>query len=95
MEKVGKVRRMKMDKKLANSEIAMRKGLSRSTVKKWLNAPGDEIPKYRRQIVSTKLSEFKATVLRTINVDAHRPKHARQSTRTLFAQLKAQTYRGN
>jgi transcriptional regulator with XRE-family HTH domain len=49
-------RRMKMREQLSNSEIAKRTGLSRNTVKKWLKAPGDEIPKYRRQSGFTKLT---------------------------------------
>ena len=48
MEMIGKVRRMKLRDQLSNSEIAKRTGLSRNTVKKWLKAPGDEAPKYRR-----------------------------------------------
>ena len=49
MEMIGKVRRMKLRDKLSNSEIAKRTGLSRNTVKKWLKAPGDVVPRYRRE----------------------------------------------
>ena len=94
MEMIGKVRRMKMRKQLSNSEIAKRTGLSRNTVKKWLKAPGDEIPKYRRQSGFTKLSEFEQVLVQALKADAHRPKHARRSARALFAQLQAQGYRG-
>ena len=48
MEMIGKVRRMKLREQLSNSEIAKRTGLSRNTVKKWLTAPGDQAPKYKR-----------------------------------------------
>ncbi len=48
MEMIGKVRRMKLREQLSNSEIAKRTGLSRNTVKKWLKAPGDQAPKYKR-----------------------------------------------
>jgi transposase len=85
---------MKMREQLSNSEIAKRTGLSRNTVKKWLKAPGDEIPKYRRQSGFTKLSEFEQALVQALKADAHRPKHARRSARALFAQLQAQGYRG-
>jgi transposase len=94
MEMIGKLRRMKMREQLSNSEIAKRTGLSRNTVKKWLNAPDDEIPKYRRQSGFTKLSEFEATLVQALKADALRPKHALRSARALFAQLQAQGYRG-
>jgi 16S rRNA (cytidine(1402)-2'-O)-methyltransferase len=58
MEMIGKVRRMKLREQLSNSEIAKRTGLSRNTVKKWLKAPGDQAPKYKRQSGFTKLSAF-------------------------------------
>ncbi len=38
MEMIGKVRRMKLRDKLSHSAIAKVTGLSRTTVKKWLNA---------------------------------------------------------
>lgn len=46
---IGKVRRMKLRDQLSNSEIAKRTGLSRNTVKQWLKAPGDVIPRYETQ----------------------------------------------
>lgn len=94
MEMIGKVRRMKLRDQLSNSEIAKRTGLSRNTVKKWLKAPGDEAPKYRREKGQTKLSEYEATLVQALRADAHWPKHARRTARALFAQLQAQGYRG-
>ena len=94
MEMMGKVRRMKLRDQLSNSEIAKRTGLSRNTVKKWLKAPGDEAPKYRRVAGKTKLSEFEGTLVQALKADLHRPKHARRTARALFAQLQAQGYRG-
>ncbi|GEM_PF-6134957 len=49
MEMIGKVRRMKLRDKLSNTAIAKLTGLSRNTVKKWLKAPGDVVPKYSRE----------------------------------------------
>ena len=94
MEMIGKVRRMKLREQLSNSEIAKRTGLSRNTVKKWLKAPGDQAPKYKRQSGFTKLSAFEATLVQALKADSHRPKHARRSARALLAQLQAQGYRG-
>ena len=94
MEMMGKVRRMKLRDQLSNSEIAKRTGLSRNTVKKWLKAPGDEAPKYRRVAGKTKLSEFEGTLVQALKADLHRPKNARRTARALFAQLQAQGYRG-
>jgi transposase len=85
---------MKLREQLSNSEIAKRTGLSRNTVKKWLKAPGDQTPKYKRQSGFTKLSAFEATLVQALKADAHRPKHARRSARALLSQLQAQGYRG-
>jgi transposase len=94
MEMIGKVRRMKLREQLSNSEIAKRTGLSRNTVKKWLKAPGEQAPKYKRQSGLTKLSAFEATLVQALKADSHRPKHSRRSARALLAQLQAQGYRG-
>ena len=94
MEMIGKVRRMKLREQLSNSEIAKRTGLSRNTVKKWLKAPGDQAPKYKRQSGFTKLSAFEVTLVQALKADSHRPKHARRSARALLTQLQAQGYRG-
>lgn len=94
MEMIGKVRRMKLREQLSNSEIAKRTGLSRNTVKKWLKAPGDQAPKYKRQSGLTKLSAFEATLVQALKADSNRLKHARRSARALLSQLQAQGYRG-
>ncbi len=94
MEMIGKVRRMKLRDQLSNSEIAKRTGLSRNTVKKWLKAPGDVVPRYRRESSAGKLTPFEATLEQALKADAHRPKHARRSGRALFTQIQAQGYRG-
>ncbi len=49
MDMLCKVRRMKMRDKLSISEISKRTGLSRNTIRRWLRAPGDVVPKYERQ----------------------------------------------
>ena len=94
MDMIGKVRRMKLRDKLSNSAIAKLTGLSRNTVKKWLKAPGDVAPKYRRTSPDGKLSAFKATLETALTADAHRPKHGRRTGKALFEQIQAKGYRG-
>ena len=86
MEMMGRVRRMKLRDGMSNSEIAKRTGLSRNTVKKWLKAAGEEVPKYRRSSgKATKLSAYEDTVITALKADAHRPKEHRRTARALFA----------
>jgi len=94
MEMIGKVRRMKLRDKLSHSAIAKATGLSRTTVKKWLNAPGDKAPKYVRESVDGKLTAFEETLDQSLKADSHRPKHGRRTGRALFKQIQSQGYRG-
>ena len=94
MEMIGKVRRMKLRDKLSHSAIAKVTGLSRTTVKKWLNAPGDKAPKYVRESVDGKLTAFEETLDQSLKADSHRPKHGRRTGRALFKQIQSQGYRG-
>ena len=82
MEMIGKVRRMKLRDKLSHSAIAKATGLSRTTVKKWLNACGDKIPKYVRKSVGGKLTAFAETLDQSLKADAQRPKHGRRAATT-------------
>lgn len=45
-------------KPVSLSEIAKRAGQSRNTVKKWLRAPGEAVPKYERVSAPGKLTAF-------------------------------------
>lgn len=94
MDMIGKVRRMKLRDQLSLSEIAKRTGLSRNTVKKWLKAPAEVVPKYERSKKEGKLTAFEATLHKGLTVDSHRPKQGRRSGRALLAQIQAQRYRG-
>jgi transposase len=94
MELLGKVRRMFHRDKLSRSEIARRTGLSRNTVKKWLQAPEGASPKYRRHEASGKLSAFHEVLLRALEADARRPKRDRRTAKALHAEIKAQGYAG-
>jgi len=94
MEMIGKVRRMKLRDKLSNSAIAKLTGLSRNTVKKWLKAAGDVVPKYSRESPAGKLTAFEATLQQALKADAQRPKHARRTAKALLIQIQAQGYQG-
>ena len=94
MELLGKVRRMFHRDKLSRSEIARRTGLSRNTVKKWLQAAEGSTPKYRRHEAPGKLSAFQEALLRALEADARRPKRDRRTAKTLHAEIKTQGYTG-
>ena len=73
MDMIGKIRRLHARDKLSEREIARKTGLSRNTVSKWLRAPVNEAPKYRREPRPNKLSPFEAALkqagYRVINSD--------------------------
>jgi transposase len=94
MDMIGKVRRMRLRKKLSISEIARTTGLSRPTVRKWLAQPADVEPRYQRVSAETKLSAFKGMLSQALKTDSHRPKHARRTGKDLYKQAQAQGYRG-
>ena len=75
-------------------EIARITSLSRNTVRKWLRAPMQSEPKYRRGAQPRKLSPFHARLEQALKTDSHRPKHERRSARALYAELKSIGYDG-
>ena len=85
---------MKLRDQLCLSEIAKRTGLSRNTVKKWLKARGMVVPKYERASAEGKLAAFEPSLQQALTTDSHRPKQGRRSGCALFAQIRAQGYRG-
>jgi hypothetical protein len=52
------------------SEIARRTSLSRNTIKKWLRAPAEAAPKYRREVSPGILTPFLATLTQALTADA-------------------------
>ena len=94
MDMLGKVRRMKMRDKLSISEIAKRTGLARNTIRGWLLAPGDVVPKYERRRDVHKLSAFEESLVMALKADCLRHKDSRRTARALFLQITAQRYRG-
>lgn len=93
MDMMGKIGRMWLRDQLSFSEIVKRTGLSRNTVKKWLKAPGDVVPKYGWVKFDGMLTAFEPAPRQALT-DSHRPKQGRRSGRALFAQIQAQGYRG-
>lgn len=90
----GKIRALYQREGKSISEIARRTSLSRNTIKKWLRAPADAAPKYRREPTPGKLAPFVATLTQALKADAHRPRHERRTARALLMQLQAQGYGG-
>jgi len=90
----GKIRAMHLREGKSISEISRRTSLSRNTIKKWLKTSSDEVPKYRREPMPTKLAPYVQTLAQALRADAHRPRHERRSARALFAQLQAAGYAG-
>jgi transposase len=94
MAMIGKVRRMRHRQKKSVREIARITSLSRNTVRKWLRAPMQGEPKYRRGAKPGKLSPFRERLEQALKADSHRPKHERRSARALYAELKSIGYDG-
>jgi len=90
----GKIRALHEREGKSISEITRRTSLSRNTIKKWLRAPAQAQPKYRRAKSPGKLAPFVATLTQALKADAHRPKHERRTARALLVQLQAQGYDG-
>ena len=95
MEMLGKVRRMHYRDKLSHSEIARRTGLSRNTIRKWLEAPGGQEPKYRREGAPGKLAPFHDAIEQALKADAGRPKRNRRTAKGLLVEIAAQGYDGS
>jgi transposase len=94
MDMIGKVKRMFIRDGISLSEIARRTGLSRNTVKKWVKAPPEVEPRYRRRGVSGKLNAFEQALEHMLEVDARRPKRDRRTAKALHVELKALGYEG-
>lgn len=70
MDMIGKIRRLHARDKLSEREIARKTGLSRNTVSKWLRAPVNEAPKYRRERRPNKLNAFEEMLKQALTADA-------------------------
>jgi transposase len=95
MELLGKIRRMHVRDKISARAIAKGTGLSRNTVRKWLQPPEQvKAPKYVRVKGFSKLGAFTGELQQALKADALRPKQDRRTARALFAQIKASGYVG-
>ena len=94
MAMIGKVKRMHFCEKKSVREIVRLTSLSRNTVRKWLKAPVQEEPRYRRGEAPGKLTPFHDALRQALKVDAHRPRHERRTARALHAQIRCEGYAG-
>jgi transposase len=94
MEMIGKVRWMHRREKKSVRAIARATGLSRNTIDKWLQAPVEDRPKYRRTAAPTKLTPFHEAIVLALKADARRPKHERRTALALHKEIKAAGYEG-
>src|SRR3990167_1945467 len=83
MDMIGRIRRLHSRGKKSEREISRMTGLSRNTIAKWLKAPLDGEPKYRRSEQPGKLTAFHEVLKQALKVDAHRPKHERRTALVL------------
>jgi len=72
MDMVGRIRRLHSRGKKSEREISRMTGLSRNTIAKWLKAPLDGEPKYRRSEQPGKLTAFHEVLKQALKADAHR-----------------------
>lgn len=94
MDMIGRIRRLHSRGRKSVREIARLTGLSRNTISKWLVAPVETAPKYRRSPGATKLAPFHEALKLALKADARRPKHERRTARALYEEIKAAGYDG-
>jgi transposase len=94
MAMIGKVRRLYHRQNKSIREISRITSLSRNTISKWLEAPLEKEPKYRRTPKPGKLTAFHEIIKQALMADARRPKKERRTALALFAEVKAAGYMG-
>jgi len=94
MDMIGRIRRLHSRGRKSVREIARLTGLSRNTIAKWLEAPVETAPKYRRGAVATKLLPFREVLTLSLKADARRPRHERRTARALFEEIRSAGYDG-
>lgn len=95
MNLLGKVRRLHYRDGHTLSEIERRTGLTRKTIRKWLQAPEGTEPKYRRSQGGTKIAPYAERLVRMLETDARRPPRERRTALKLHAELKALGFEGD
>jgi len=94
MAMIGKIRRMYLRQGKSVREISRITSLSRNTIKKWLEAPLNGEPKYRRRAQANKLTSFHEAIKLALKADAHRPKKEQRTALALYAEVSAAGYQG-
>ena len=96
MKDLGIIRRMFYRDGLSLSEIERRTGLTRKTVRRWLNTAEGTDPQYRRRPAEgTKISPFAERLTKALEVDARRPKRDRRTALKLFGEIQAAGFDGD
>ncbi len=96
MKDLGIIRRMFYRDGLSLSEIERRTGLTRKTVRSWLNAPEGTEPKYRRRAAEdNKISPFATQLTKALEVDSRRPKRDRRTALKLFQEIRTAGFDGD
>ena len=95
MAMIGKIRRMYFRQGKSVREIVRLTSLSRNTVRKWLKAPVEDEPRYRRGDRPGKLSAFHEALKLALKADAHRPRHERRTARALHTEICGEGYDGS
>ena len=96
MKDLGIIRRMFYRDGLSLSEIERRTGLTRKTVRRWLNAAEGTEPQYRRRPTEdTKIAPFAERLTKALEVDARRPKRDRRTALKLFREIQASGFDGD
>ena len=85
---------MKNKDHFSNYEICRRTGLSRNTVRKWLNSQGESPIKYIRKKVPGKLSEFTDVLDQAIQSDSTLGVNKRRNGKALLTLIQEQGYQG-
>lgn len=96
MKDLGIIRRMYYRDGLSISEIERRTGLTRKTVRRWLNEAEGTEPIYRRRnFGNTKIAPYVAQLTKALEVDARRPKRDRRTALKLFNELQLAGFDGD
>ena len=93
---LSKLRRLVKREGISQRDAARRLGLSRNTVKKWLD---DEVmvePRYpKRAATASILDPYKEQLASWMKADSHRPKRERRDIKAMFQAVRAMGYGGS
>ena len=88
------IRRWRLRDGLAIREIARRTGLSRTTIRKYLNSEIVE-PKYAARKSASKLDSFEEKLTKWLETEPRKNRKQRRNLRQMFGDLVALGYRGS